>query len=306
MARRFQFSRPERHRANDPWFRVGDLDIGSTVLLAILAAFSVLLYGLEPLDKPILRRLILIPDEVLSGQVWRIATWPLANGFNQQLLWVVIAIALLWYFGVRIEEQVGRVRMATLLGSIIIIPGVLGTVLDLPAAGIRSVEIAVLLIFIAEYPQMRFFFGIPAWALGVVYVVTDILQIMGDIGAGRQLLFYLLSLAVAALAARAVGLLTAYPFIPQVPLPAGLSGAPRRRTSKSSPRAPRPGRQSGGRGTVVDGPWTPPPPPARNGPEARAAQEELDGLLDKISASGLESLSADEKRRLNELSKRLR
>ncbi|HUF96658.1 MAG TPA: DUF6576 domain-containing protein, partial [Ilumatobacter sp.] len=57
---------------------------------------------------------------------------------------------------------------------------------------------------------------------------------------------------------------------------------------------------------VVDGPWTPPPPPPRSSPDAKVAQEELDGLLDKISASGLESLSADEKRRLNELSKRLR
>jgi len=40
--------------------------------------------------------------------------------------------------------------------------------------------------------------------------------------------------------------------------------------------------------------------------EAAAAQVELDALLDKISATGLESLTSDEKRRLNELSKRLR
>ena len=33
---------------------------------------------------------------------------------------------------------------------------------------------------------------------------------------------------------------------------------------------------------------------------------ELDALLDKISANGLDSLNADEKRRLNDLSKRLR
>ena len=35
-------------------------------------------------------------------------------------------------------------------------------------------------------------------------------------------------------------------------------------------------------------------------------QAELDGLLDKISAQGLEALSSDEKKRLNELSKLLR
>ena len=37
-----------------------------------------------------------------------------------------------------------------------------------------------------------------------------------------------------------------------------------------------------------------------------AVQAELDALLDKISATGLESLTTDEKRRLNDLSKRLR
>ena len=35
-------------------------------------------------------------------------------------------------------------------------------------------------------------------------------------------------------------------------------------------------------------------------------QAELDGLLDKVSSQGLDALSSDEKKRLNELSKRLR
>ena len=66
-----------------------------------------------------------------------------------------------------------------------------------------------------------------------------------------------------------------------------------------------PRRRADGGSSVVEGPWTPPPPP-RAGPEAMAAQAELDALLDKISDGGLDSLSNEEKRRLNELSKRLR
>ncbi len=202
---------------------------------------------------------------------------------------------MLWYFGGRLEAMIGRVRTAVLLGAIIVIPGMLGTILDLPAAGIRSISMAVLLIFIAEYPQMRFFFGIPAWVLGAAYVVLDALQIMGDYGAGRQLIFYLLSLLVATLAARSVGLLTAYPQIPRIPLPPALSGVKRRPPSSGPTRGPRPPRPSGNRSSnVVDGPWTPPPPPSRSTPDAKVAQEELDGLLDKISASGLDSLSAEE------------
>lgn len=305
MAGRFSSSRPGRRGTTDPWFRIGDVDIGSAALLALLCAASIVLYGLEPVDKPILTRLALIPSEVRAGEIWRLVTWPLANGFDQRLLWTAVAVALLWYFGNRIEEQVGRVRMTVLLLALIVLPGVVGTLLDLPQFGVRSIELAVLLIFIAEYPTLRFFFGIPAWALGLVYVVTDVLQISGS-RANRQLLFYLVSLAIAALAARAVGMLTAYPWIPRVPLPAALTGETRRPRTPRPSRGGRPARRSGRRSEpVVQGPWAAPTTPRANA-DAAAAQTELDALLDKISASGLDSLTAAEKRRLNELSKRLR
>ena len=158
----------------------------------------------------------------------------------------------------------------------------------------------ILLIYIAEYPHVKFFFGIPAWALGLLYVVTDILEILGA-KHSKMLLFYLVSLASAAFAARAVGLLTAYPWIPRIPLPSLLTGEATKRRNHKPVSAQR--RASA---KVVEGPWAAPPPPGRPNPDAAVAQTELDALLDKISATGLESLTADEKRRLNELSKRLR
>ena len=303
MAGRFSYSRPERRRATDPWFRIGEIDIGSAAFLAGLCAISILVYGLEPPDKPILTSLALIPDKVLNGQVWRIFTWPLANGFDQRLLWVAVAVALLWYFGGRLEEQIGRIRMTVLLAALIVLPAVVAVALDLNHFGVRSIEIAVLLLFIAEYPNLRFFFGIPAWVLGAVYVVTDILQISGS-RANDQLVLYIVSLVIAAFAARAVGMLSAYPWIPRVPLPDALTG-----TRSSGPRRSARGKVRGKGGStqrVVEGPWSAPTPPARTSPDTAAAQAELDALLDKISASGLDSLSAGEKRRLNELSKRLR
>ena len=300
MAGRFSYSRPDRRRSNDPWFRLGEFEIGSSALLALACAASLLVYAIEPVDKPILRRLILIPDDVLGGQVWRIATWPLANITGERMFWTAIGIAIIWFIGSRIEEQIGRLRMTVLLAAIIIIPGVLGTALDLPQAGVRSLQIVILLIYIAEYPHVKFFFGIPAWALGLLYVVTDILEILGA-KHSKMLLFYLVSLASAAFAARAVGLLTAYPWIPRIPLPSLLTGEATKRRNHKPVSAQR--RASA---KVVEGPWAAPPPPGRPNPDAAVAQTELDALLDKISATGLESLTADEKRRLNELSKRLR
>ena len=172
--------------------------------------------------------------------------------------------------------------MAWFLTIITVIPGLVGTALNLPAAGIHIVQLVVLLTFMAEFPNIRFFFGIPAWVLGVVYVASEILQLTGD-RAGRQLLFYLISLVVGALAARGVGLLAAYPFIPKISMPH------RKREPKRSRRP-----------AVVAGPW------AGTENSVSADQSELDNLLDKISATGMDSLSKAEKERLNQLSKRLR
>ncbi|HEX2785997.1 MAG TPA: rhomboid family intramembrane serine protease [Ilumatobacteraceae bacterium] len=281
MAGRFAYSKPHRRGPNDPWFRVGTLDIGSAALLALMCIVSVFIYAIEPVDKPILFRLALIAGKVTSGQVWRVFTWPLANGLDQQILWVLISIAVLWYFGSRLEEQVGRTRMAWYLVMIIVIPGLVGTALDLPQAGIHTVQLVVLLTYVAEYPNVRFFFGIPAWVLGAVYVAAEVLQLAGD-RAGRRLLFFIVSLLVGALAGRAVGMLEAFPWIPKI-------GVPHRHRQPKRSRRP----------AVVTGPW--------GGPSSVSAdQSELDDLLDKISAKGMDSLSKSEKQRLNELSKRLR
>ncbi len=279
MAGRFAYSKPNRRGPNDPWFRVGTVEIGSAAVLALMCAVSVLVYAI---DKTVLVKLALIPGEVTSGQVWRVVSWPLANGlFGRPLLWVIVSIAVLWYFGGRLEAQVGRIPLAWYLAMIIVLPGLVGTALNLPQAGVRTVQLVVLLTFVAEYPNLRFFFGIPAWALGAVYVAAEVLQFAGD-RAGRELLFFVISLLIGALAARAVGMLDAYPWIPKIAMPH------RRREPK---RTRRP--------AVGAGPWA-----STNA--GSADQSELDDLLDKISATGMDSLSKAEKERLNELSKRLR
>ena len=106
-----------------------------------------------------------------------------------------------------------------------------------------------------------------------------------------------------------MGLAQSLPWIPKIPYPgSGGSGRGRPKRKKRT--------SSSGGGAVIDGPWgtssrsgpprgapLPQPPRSMDGPDD---QVELDHLLDKISANGMDGLSADEKRRLNELSKRLR
>jgi len=301
MAGRFSFSVPERRNASDPWFRIGTLDVGTTVLVILLSVASMVLWAIggNEIDS-VWGHLVLIPDEVTSGQIWRVVTWPLAN---EPGIWEVITLAIFWYFGREIEGMLGRARFAVLLLLLTIIPGLAAVLLDITLFGLNPVELAVFLIFIAEYPFARFFFGIPAWAIGAVIVGIQVLQYLGN----RQedlILLLAVTIAVAALSARSMGLATSLPWIPKIPFPGSGGGSSRRS---------RPRRSRGG-GEVVSGPWGAPPSrtPARGSslPQPpRAAdgdQAELDDLLDKISALGMDGLTNDEKRRLNELSKRMR
>jgi hypothetical protein len=97
------------------------------------------------------------------------------------------------------------------------------------------------------------------------------------------LLLLALSLVLSAIFAKLAGLLSQYAFIPGTMI----SDRPRPRTKKSS-------RRSGPDATVVQGPWTTYEPPARE-------DVEMDALLDKIMASGLDSLTPKERKRLEEL-----
>jgi hypothetical protein len=71
---------------------------------------------------------------------------------------------------------------------------------------------------------------------------------------------------------------------------------------RRKPKKPkRKGRSASGEGTVVPGPWQAPPTP----PVSRD-QAELDDLLDKIHAHGMDSLTDQERDHLLVLRDRLR
>ena len=217
----------------------------------------------------------------------------------------MITIAIFWYFGSQVEGLLGRNRFGIMLLLLTVIPGLVAVVLGVEDVfGLTPLELAVFLVFIAEYPFARFFFGIPAWAIGVVIVGIQLLQYIG-LRDQDGLILLVVTIAVAALTARAMGLAQSLPWIPKIPIPA--VGSRRKKKGR---------RSRGTQGEVVSGPWASPArsepyrgaplPQPPQAPDDLHDQAELDHLLDKISASGMDGLTADEKRRLNELSKRLR
>lgn len=174
-----RYSGTERDE-HGPWFKLGRLDVTSTVFILLVWVATLLVFIVEPVDKPVMRALAVVPDDVAFGQVWRLFTWPWSHaGFG---LFDLIGAALFFIFGTELERQTGRRPFAWLLGASIVIIGLSATVLSLLLPGqtiiadLDLLGLAVLLLYIAEHPTRPFFFGIPAWVIGAVIVALEVVN----------------------------------------------------------------------------------------------------------------------------------
>lgn len=287
MPGRYQFSLPERP-SRDGWFRLGSIDVTTSALLVGLGIVSMFVYAV---DRTVLEKLAFSGDQVRSGEVWRVVSWPLVNPPTQ--IWVVLTLAFFWFVGHRIEDTVGRTRFTILIACMTILPALVVSLISFDvrtyAYGLGILGIALLVVFALDNPGAMFFFGIPAWVIAGVYVGIDVLRYLGD-RMYEALVLELLAIGVGLVGARQCGLVGNLEFIPKV-------GGRRQGVSRKQPKR----RKAAGGSTVVAGPWGGVEPG-----HSAIDQLELDGLLDKISAHGMDSLSRGEKTRLNELSKKLR
>lgn len=291
MPGRYQFSLPER-RQRDGWFRIGTLDVTTTALLVLLGVVSMFVYAIS---KALVIDLMFLPELVRDGDLWRLITWPVANPPDS--IWVVLTLVFFWFFGHSVEDQVGRKRYTWLVVAMTVVPAALVTLINVGndpafAYGLGILGTALLVVFALDNPGAQFFFGIPAWVIALVIVGIDVLSLLAD-RRWNQLFLELLVLAVGLVGARQCGMVEVLHWIPRV----GHGGGgghrhkPAARRSKQVPASPS---------SVITGPWGTP------SSQSSTDQIELDMLLDKISATGMASLSKQEKQRLNELSKRLR
>jgi membrane associated rhomboid family serine protease len=292
---RYSFSMPS-HPGRQGWFRAGEVEVTTTVVVVALSVASMFAFAISP---ALLDPLAFAPQLVRQGEVWRLVTWPLANAPS---IWAVISIAVFWFVGHRVEDEVGRGRYLGLLTAMTIIPAAVVSLIPITAetsgaAGIRLLTFAFIVIWAVENPQAPVFFGIPIWILVAVFLVIDVLQYVG-LRLWGFLLLELAVIVVGCIGAAALGVLPRLTFVPQIgaarPRPVGGGGG-----GSSRPKRRR-GRK-GADGNVTAGPWA----GASTGPTPLEAAE-LDVLLDKIGQDGIKSLSKEERRRLDELSKKMR
>jgi membrane associated rhomboid family serine protease len=290
------------HQPDEPWFRIGTVDVNTTILICGLSIISMFVWAASSDAVNALMivdhnaSLLLYGHDVRWVQPWRLLTWPLAN---EASLATVLDIVMMFIFGREVERSLGRRRFLWFLAALVVIPGLVALGLGATFGGLFMLTTGLFVAFVATYPTAIGFFGIPLWVFGAVFIGIDILQTIGQRD-GAWLILILVVCALGLLGARAFGL-SHLEWIPRIPLPASISGEP-------TSRGPRPGRPTRrGRGRKGPATVTPIRPPSATPTSAELLrQAEIDVLLDKINEHGIASLTPEERRRLDEHSRRMR
>lgn len=287
--------------SDDPWFRVGQFAVTTTVIVAALSVAYMFVWAFEGFGRPITRKLVLHSGpaygSVGEGEFWRLVTWPIPT---EPSPWTLLLVAVFWMLGSQLEALMGRKRFTFFLVVLTVVPALVMTALEFTdiyglVYGLRYVELGVLIAFATHYSNVRFWPGIPVWVLAWIIVGMSVLQAI-SYQRRYELVLTVTMAALAPLLLRALGHAEQHEWLPKFPLPARLVGGPNRRPPSRQHRRPRP------RSSHLSSVPPPPPPP----PADVAAQAKIDALLDKMSEHGLESLTAAERRTLEDLSKRLR
>jgi hypothetical protein len=289
--------------SDDPWFRVGNIDVSTTIFVTALGVLSMVVWAIEGARGPIFRNLILISQNsvtgsVLDGQLWRLVTWPIPN---EPDFWTIVLLFVFFQLGTQVENLMGRRPFAWFLVALTVIPAIIVTLVEVVAGvsglaeGLRFVELGVLIAFAMQYPKAPFFFGIPAWGITAAIVALEGLQIVG-LRDDYSLVVWICLIVTAMVGFRSFGYAESLPQIPKVPLPASLTGSIA--TSRASRPPGRPTRRRGRKNLQI----VPPANPARD----RLTEMEIDALLDQVASDGLDSLTKQQRKRLEEHSKELR
>ncbi len=210
--------------------------------------------------------------EVLrAGHFWQIATYAFVH---QPSLWFAIDLLMLFFFGREVEKFIGRRAFILLYVSLLLLPTLILTIWGLAGRIVYgdsgALHFGIFVAFVAIYPSVELFFRIQARWIALVFGAISALQLLAA-NAWPQLLVFLLSIAYAFffICARGVG------------------EEPEWWSRLKEKFQPKPKFQ------VV------PRPSARRVVEPEDIDSLIDPLLEKISKSGINSLTANERRALD-------
>ena len=214
-------------------------------------------------------------DAVLRGEAWRIFTYGLINPpLRATVLWFAIDMLMIVWFGREVEKTFGRTKFLTLYAVIYLVPPLLFTVLGrwLPTvlSGETGTAFAVFIAFAALYPNVPILFTLLAKWVAIILIGIYTVAGLAEHDWVSVTSLWATSLAAFGYVRYQQGHFT----LPKFKL---------RRHRKPKLRVLP--------DTPVKKPATPKP--------VSASMAEVDALLDKIAQSGIGSLTARERAKLD-------
>lgn len=241
------------------------------VLLFVVSMLVTTIMMATPALRGLVGWLTFGSDQVLSGQVWRIATYGLVN---HPSLWFVVDMFMLAFFGRELERFFGRRTFLALYASLYFLTPLLFTLIGLVRPMFLAGEAGAFALFIAFatlYPNVAMIFNILAKWLAIVLV-------------GIYTMMYLAANDWTGLLSLWTTTAVAFGF---VRFQQGVISLPKINFFRRKPTL-----------RVLPDPVPKKTLPASRPVRADATMAEVDALLDKIAKSGIGSLTPKERAKL--------
>jgi membrane associated rhomboid family serine protease len=271
------FSSGTWHGSEGPIFTVGSLRVDLTLLLIgihTLAMAVGAVFAASGLGDWV-NQLAFSAGDLKAGQIWTLFTYPFVHDIRQEGLWFGLEMLMFFWFGREVESAIGRRSFGLLYGALAVIPALvlagtgplLGTTV---LAGSGTISFAIFLAFCALHPGAQFFFaGLTAkWVGWILLAIYSLASFAGRDWPGLLQLWLSSLFAVAWVRRGSMEW-------PAISLPKGRKKNPKAKSAAAKKSAAVP------------------------------VLEKVDAILDKISKEGIHSLTAAEKKQLEDARARL-
>lgn len=300
MADRYSFQSPfSRGPGGDPWFTVGSVAVNTTTFVTGLGVLGILLTVIEGGSGSITGWLTLSTSALSGGQLWRFFTHIIPTGSN--FFFALLGLLFFYMIGNQFESMLGRRAFTALIASLVVIPAVLGVLTafivtdGVASSGLSLPFLGLAAGFSAAMPQARSFFNIPFWAVVAFIFVVQFLSLL-TIASLSGLVMLLATGAIGLIMTRSLGF-SNVEWIPTVALPPLVTGAPVQsspRPARSSGRTKKRSKKSKRSGHLQSVPTGP------------VSEAEIDDLLDQVNAFGIDSLSKEQRKKLEAHAEQMR
>src|SRR4030095_10613833 len=150
--------------------------VGVHVVCAIVTAF---IFAIG--DGAVLNYAMFDSGQVWQGQIWRLFTYAFIHQPSPSaLLWFAVEMYMLFFFGREVERFIGQRAYMWLYALLLFVPVFILAVWELSArtvlAGSGTVHFAVFAAFVTLYPNVQFFLRIPAKWIFVILAAIGTLS----------------------------------------------------------------------------------------------------------------------------------